>query len=87
MLRPLILFPSLFVGIIAHELLHGLGYVIFGRLPWSAVRVGVKLKSMAAYAYTDSHVTAASYKGLAPYPHLFSVSSQFASALQLVWVG
>lgn len=68
MLHPLILVPLTFVGIIAHELLHGLGYVIFGRLRWSVVRFGLKLKSLTAYAYTDSHVTAASHKRLVALP-------------------
>jgi hypothetical protein len=68
MLRSYIFFPLIFVGIVIHEFLHGIGLMVFGGVPWRDVRYGIKVKSLTAYAHTDSRVTVKSYRKLVALP-------------------
>lgn len=45
-----ILMVSLFAGVPLHEALHLLGYVVFGKAPWKALRVGILWKQLTPYA-------------------------------------
>jgi len=49
-------------SIVAHEALHGVEFVRFGRLPWSAVHFGFKWKALMPYAHCASAMTASAYR-------------------------
>lgn len=44
-----------------HEVLHGLGFRIFGRLPWSLIRLGIAWRVLTPYATIHSPIPARSY--------------------------
>lgn len=54
---------SIVVSVVIHEGLHGLGFVQFGKLPWSAVEFGFHWKAFAPYAHCESEMTARAYRG------------------------
>lgn len=67
--------PSLLVGlgilaaaILAHELLHAAGFLLFGRVPRSAVRIGFQRRTLTPFAACGAPVTASAYRaaGLLP---------------------
>jgi hypothetical protein len=68
MLRSSVFFPLILVGIVVHESLHGVGFMLFGGVLWRDVRFGIKVKSLAAYAHTDSCITVASYRKVVALP-------------------
>lgn len=39
------------VGVVAHELIHGLTWALFGRKPWRAMTFGVQWKTLTPYAH------------------------------------
>ena len=41
----------LFLGVLAHELIHGLAWVIFGRKPFSTIKFGFQWKTLTPYAH------------------------------------
>jgi hypothetical protein len=51
-----------------HELLHGLGFRIFGRLPWSQIRLGIAWKVLTPYATFVSPISARAYAMAAALP-------------------
>lgn len=59
---------ALLVGVVAHELLHAVGFVYAGKVPWSAVKFGFSWKGLAPYAHCSQPMTAAAYRasGLLP---------------------
>lgn len=61
--RPLIILPVFVVSILVHEALHGIGYVWFGRLPWSAVQFGFHWRALAPYARCKEQLSAIAYRG------------------------
>jgi hypothetical protein len=63
-----ILIPTLAISIVAHELLHGLGYLVFAGLSWRSIRFGFNLRSLAAYAHADAPVRASAYRLLVGLP-------------------
>lgn len=65
-----VLLVALLAGIVLHELLHGVGYVWFGRGRWKDLKFGFKLKHLAAYASTSSPLTASAYRGAVVLPGL-----------------
>lgn len=40
-----------FLGILVHELIHGLAWMIFGRKPFSAIKFGFQVKTFTPYAH------------------------------------
>lgn len=63
-----ILLPIIFISIVVHEGLHWMGYVGFAHLPWKTVRFGFNLRSLAAYAHSDSPVGISAYRSLVALP-------------------
>lgn len=51
----------LFILSILHELLHAIGFLIFGKVNWSNIAFGVKWKSLTAYGYCKIPVKALVY--------------------------
>jgi len=49
-------------GIVAHELLHGIGWALAGGHQWQAVSFGFKLKTLTPYAHVDAAITASAYR-------------------------
>lgn len=49
-------------GIVVHELLHGLGWMVFAGVPRSAVRFGVKWKVLTPYAHSAAHMPVRGYR-------------------------
>ncbi|MDP6778547.1 MAG: DUF3267 domain-containing protein [Candidatus Latescibacteria bacterium] len=58
------------VGVVLHELLHGAGFIWFGKGRWKDLKFGIKLRYMAAYATTSSPLTASAYRGAVALPGL-----------------
>jgi predicted membrane protein len=48
-------------GVIAHELLHGIGFRYIGAVSWDQIRFGVKWKWLTPYAGTSSVLSARQY--------------------------
>lgn len=54
--------------ILAHELLHAAGFLVFGRAPRAAVRIGFQRRTLTPFASCSAPVTASAYRaaGLLP---------------------
>jgi putative zincin peptidase len=52
----------LFLGVVVHELIHGLAWVIFGRKPFSAIKFGFQWKSLTPYAHLKEPVEVNAYR-------------------------
>src|SRR5690242_2271613 len=47
----LVFFNVLIFGAVAHEFLHGLGFVFFGKVSWKSVKFGVKWRYLMPYVH------------------------------------
>ena len=56
------LIPSVVVGTIVHEGLHGIGWAFFGRIPLRAIRYGFSLRTLTPYAHCPLPLPAAAYR-------------------------
>lgn len=59
------LFPFLaycLAGIIAHEVIHGLFWVMFGTKSFSTIRFGINLKALTPYAHVTVPLNAGAYR-------------------------
>ena len=54
-------FGVIVVGIVLHELIHGLSWQIFGKKPRSAITYGFKLKTLTPYAHCTEPMDARAY--------------------------
>jgi hypothetical protein len=54
--------PVLVVSIFLHELLHILGFIVFGRVPRSEVKIGFSRKALSPYAHCPTPMPASAYK-------------------------
>lgn len=50
------------VGIVIHELLHGLGWMVFGGVPRSNIHLGVKWKLLTPFAHSDVRMPVRGYR-------------------------
>ncbi|QDK82399.1 DUF3267 domain-containing protein [Spirosoma sp. KCTC 42546] len=77
-LAPILLFiAAMFVGIVVHELIHGLTAMWVGRLPWQKIKFGVQWQSGTPYCHPTVPMPARAYRivvimplvtlGLVPY--------------------
>ena len=53
---------SIVAGILLHELLHALGWVLFGGLPLSRIHFGFKLRTLTPYAHLKGPIAARPYR-------------------------
>jgi hypothetical protein len=66
--KGLMLIPIFILSVVLHEILHGIGFVKFGRISWSDVEFGVKWKVMTPYASCKVAIPVPAYRmaGLLP---------------------
>ena len=57
-----LLLAGIFVGVVVHELLHGLTWVIFGRTPFSTIKFGFQWKTLGPYAHLKEPVEVNAYR-------------------------
>jgi hypothetical protein len=57
-----ILIAVVLLGVILHELLHGISWVIFGRKPFSAIKFGFQWKTFTPYAHLKEPVEINAYR-------------------------
>ena len=67
---PWIWIPALILGIVGHELIHGLVWALTGRLPLRAIRFGMNWKALSPHAQCTVPLTAAAYRQGAAAPGL-----------------
>jgi len=58
----LLVIPVLVVSLYLHELLHGLGFILAGRVPRSNVRLGFSRKTLSPYIHCPLPVSASAYR-------------------------
>lgn len=58
----LLLIAAILLGVVIHELIHGLGWVIFGRKPFSAIKFGFQWKTFTPYAHLKEPVEVNAYR-------------------------
>ena len=61
-IEPVAFWPAMIFGIVAHEWLHGIGWTLFGRKPWSVMRFGIHWKTLTPYAHCTVPLDVASYR-------------------------
>lgn len=52
----------LFAGIVVHELLHGLGWMVFAGVPRSNIKIGVKWKVLTPFAHSSARMPIRGYR-------------------------
>ncbi|HET9908379.1 MAG TPA: DUF3267 domain-containing protein [Anaerolineales bacterium] len=57
-----VLLIAIVLGVVLHELIHGLSWVIFGGKPFSAVKFGFQWKSLTPYAHLKEPVEVNPYR-------------------------
>ena len=50
------------LGVVFHELIHGMSWVIFGRKPFSALKFGFQWKTFTPYAHLEEPVDISAYR-------------------------
>ena len=58
------------VGVVVHELIHGVSWTIFGKKPRRAIKYGFKLKTLTPYAHCTEPMDARAYRLGAAMPGL-----------------
>jgi hypothetical protein len=62
--------PVLILGVPLHELLHAVGWSVFGQIPLREVKFGVMWKALTPYAHLRNPIQAFAYKAGAVFPAL-----------------
>jgi hypothetical protein len=57
-----LLILAVLLGVVIHELLHGITWVIFGRKPFSAIKFGFQWKTFTPYAHLREPVEVNAYR-------------------------
>ena len=50
------------LGVVFHELIHGISWVIFGRKPFAAIKFGFQWKTFTPYAHLKESVDVSAYR-------------------------
>lgn len=58
----IILIGVVLLGILVHELIHGIGWVIFGHKPFSSIKFGFQWKTFTPYAHLTEPVEVKAYR-------------------------
>jgi len=58
----MLLIAVVLLGVVVHELIHGITWVIFGRKPFSAIKFGVQWKTLTPYAHLKEPVEVNAYR-------------------------
>jgi hypothetical protein len=56
------LIVAVLLGIVVHELIHGIGWSIFGRKPFSAIKFGFQWRTLTPYAHLKEPVEVNAYR-------------------------
>lgn len=59
--HPNIIAPALLL-IVAHELIHAIGWKVAGNVPWREFRFGIAWKTLTPYCHTSTPMTAKAYR-------------------------
>ena len=62
LLEPSVLLLAVLPGVLAHELLHALGWAISARRPLSAIRIGVNWRGVSPYAHPKDPMPVQAYR-------------------------
>jgi hypothetical protein len=57
-----LLIIAILLGTVAHELIHGISWMIFGRKPLSAIKFGFQWKTLTPYAHLKEPVEVHAYR-------------------------
>jgi hypothetical protein len=57
------LFVLYFAMIVVHELLHALGFLVFGKVSLSHIHIGVNWKALMPYAHCKTPISISAYRG------------------------
>lgn len=68
LVRWYILVPGLLGGVVLHELIHGVSWVLFGRKPFRSIRYGMQWKTLTPYAHCAEPMAARAYRRGAAMP-------------------
>jgi hypothetical protein len=60
--------PAIVGGILLHELIHGISWMLFGRKPIRTIRFGVQWKTVTPYAHCNEPMPASAYRWGAAMP-------------------
>ncbi len=60
--NPIVLLIAILLGIIMHEVIHGLSWVILGRKPLSMVKFGFQWKTLTPYAHLKEPIEVNAYR-------------------------
>ena len=58
----LLLITAVILGVVIHEFIHGISWVIFGRKPFSTVKFGFQWKTFTPYAHLTEPVEVNAYR-------------------------
>lgn len=58
------------IAVVAHEVLHAIGFRFLGDVPWTEIRLGIQWRSMTPFARALIPVTARAYRWTAALPGL-----------------
>jgi hypothetical protein len=59
---PVALLVAVLLGVIIHELIHGISWVVFGHKPFSAIKFGFQWKTFTPYAHLKEPVEVNAYR-------------------------
>jgi hypothetical protein len=65
-----ILIPAFLAAIVAHEGLHAIGFLLFGRAPRRSVHFGIHTATLTPFAGCHESITASAYRGAVALPGL-----------------
>ncbi len=57
-----VLISAVLLGVVVHELIHGITWAIFGRKPFSAIQFGFQWKTLTPYAHLKEPVEVNAYR-------------------------
>lgn len=89
---PLMFILALILGGVAHEIIHALGWIVFGKVPREAIEFGFNWKGLMPYTHCKTPVKASAYRIGALLPGaitglLPAVAGLIAGSLWLTMVG
>ncbi len=68
LVRWYVLVPGLLGGVVLHEVIHGVSWVLFGRKPYRSVRYGMQWRTLTPYAHCAEPMAARAYRRGAAMP-------------------
>lgn len=57
-----IFLPAMIIGVVVHEMLHGLGWVYFGKQSMRVIKYGFNIRTLTPYAHCTVPLQASAYK-------------------------